>query len=258
MRHDVHYVDSLVFREGELVGRMLPLSQITANPEQPRRDMGDLEQLTESVRRHGVLEPILVKKTESGYQIISGERRYLAAQRAALDRVPCVVKDLDEQELLEVALVENLQRKDLHPFEEADGFCALADRYGYTHERIAETICKSRSLVSETMALSALSEVVRRAALDAGIAAKSMLLAVAKLETQEAQLALIEKIAQGATRAQARQQTKKQAKPKPYVFRFRDPDRRFSFDLKFRKSDVSTAEVVDCLERIVEDLKRDP
>lgn len=256
-RQDLHYVDSLVFREGEIVGRMIALSEIQPNPGQPRKLMGDLEHLAQSISEHGVLEPLLVIKKGSGFQIVSGERRYLAAKAAGLDLVPCIVKNLDAPQLLEVALVENLQRKDLHPFEEADGLKTLSEKYQYTHEQIAAKIGKARSSVTETLTIAGLSPRVRQAALDAEISAKSLLLSVAKLAPEEAQLALIEKISRGASRQQARDAAKKQTRAKPFVFRFKDPEKRFSVDLKFKKSKITRDELIETLQAILHQVKEE-
>lgn len=256
MRHDVHYVDSLVFREGEVVGRKLPIHLISPNPNQPRKAMGELDALTDSIRVHGVLEPILVVQEGDHYQIVSGERRYLAAKAAGLEQIPCIVKNLNAQEILEVALVENIQRMDLHPFEEADGLSVLFDTYGYTHEQLAKKIGRARSSVSETLTLAQLSQRVRQAALDAQIQAKSTLVDIAKLKSEEEQLRLIARIARGAGRSEVRNETRQRGKrPKPFVYKFRDPGKTFSFQLKFKRSDVSTDELIDTLENILQSLK---
>ena len=232
MRHDAHYVDNLVFRDGEVVGRMVALDQISPNPDQPRKDMGDLESLTQSIQEHGVLEPILVNKQDQRYLIISGERRYRASQKAGLKVVPCVIKNLDDNQILEIALVENLQRKDLHPFEEADGLKTLLKQFHYTHEHIARKIGKSRTSVTETLTLAGLEQPVRDAAAEAGITAKSMLLMVARQDGIEAQLATVAKIAAGARRDEVRRSTRKQVRSKPYVYKFQTFEQNLHHELK--------------------------
>lgn len=256
MRHDNHYVDHLVFNQGEVVGRMIESEHIVPNPNQPRKDMGDLAALAASIREQGVLEPILVNKEGGGYLIISGERRYRASQMAGLRTIPCIIKNLDKNQILEIALVENLQRKDLHPFEEADGLKTLFKSFNYTHEHIARKLAKSRSSVTETLTLANLSEEVREAALTAAITAKSMLLGVARLQTVAEQLALIQKIARGAGREEVRRQGKKQNRAKPFVFKYRDPDKTFSFNLRFKKAQVEQQELIEVLENILADLKK--
>jgi len=256
MRHDRHYVDDLVSREGEVVVQNLALDRIRPNPAQPRKDMGDLEGIAASIEEQGVLEPILVNETPFGYVIVSGERRYQASRLLGRDTIPCIVKNLDEHQVLEVALVENLQRKDLHPFEEADGLRMLQDSFAYTHDQIARKIGKSRTSVTETLTLAGLAAAVRSAAQEAGIGAKSMLLSVARAENEAAQFAMIAEIARGAGRAEVRRQTRKQNRAKPFVFKYRDPGRAFSFNLRFKKSDVPAEELVQVLENVIEDLKR--
>ncbi|CAM2070643.1 ParB/RepB/Spo0J family partition protein [Sulfidibacter corallicola] len=256
MRHSAHYVDNLVTeRDGGVVGRHLPLSQISPNPDQPRKDMGDLESLTLSIKEQGVLEPLLVNKEGREYRIISGERRYHASTAAGLEMVPCIIKNLDENQILEIALVENLQRKDLHPFEEADGLQVLLKKFNYTHDHIARRIGKSRSSVTEILTLATLAPEVREAAMEADITAKTMLLGVARLDTLEEQLAMIERIANGASREEVRRVAKKQSKPKPFVFKYRSPGKTFNFSLKFKKSEVEADEMIEALEQVLSDLK---
>src|SRR5262247_3580217 len=134
MRHDRHYVEELSSR-GATIGRMIALDRLEPNPLQPRVDLGDLEELIASIREKGVLEPLLVRPSQVGgrYMIISGERRYRAAKEAGLREVPCIEMLVDDKGVAEIALIENLQRKDLTPFEESDGLQILVERYGYKH-----------------------------------------------------------------------------------------------------------------------------
>src|SRR2546426_11345718 len=147
MRHDAHYVETLASYSGAAVGRMIPVDKIRANPEQPRKVLGDLRELSDSIKQKGELEPLLVRfvPREDCYFIISGERRYHAARAAGLRELPCIEKIADDAETLELALVENLQRKDLTPFEEAEGLHRLAAQFDYTHDDIARKIGKARS-----------------------------------------------------------------------------------------------------------------
>ena len=140
MRHDSHYVDQIAAKSRS-VGRTIAIESIYPNPEQPRTEFGDLTELTESIREKGVLEPLLVKPTDDGrFMIIAGERRWRSSKLAGLTEVPCIEMDLDEQGVAEIALIENLQRKDLNIWEEADGLAALASKFGYTQEEIAKAI----------------------------------------------------------------------------------------------------------------------
>src|SRR5215471_8901114 len=120
MRHDEHYVEALSTVTTDPVGRMVPIDLIDPNPGQPRQVMGDLSELMASIAEKGILEPLLVRQRGERFQIIAGERRYQAAIQVGLRELPVVVRDVDEAETLELALIENLQRKDLTAFEEAE------------------------------------------------------------------------------------------------------------------------------------------
>ncbi len=149
MRHDAHYVESLTSYSGAAVGRMIPVDQIRPNPDQPRKALGDLRELTDSIREKGVLEPLLVRfiAREDCFYIISGERRYHASRAAGLREVPCIEKTADDAETLEIGLIENLQRKDLTAFEEAEGLDRLGTQFEYTHDDIARKIGRARIFV---------------------------------------------------------------------------------------------------------------
>jgi len=142
----------------------LPVSQIESCRNQPRKnfDQEKLEELAESIRQHGVIQPLTVRKLSSGYyQIIAGERRWRAARMAGLAEVPAVVIEADDRLAMELAMIENLQREDLNPMEEAQGFRVLVENYGMTQEQAAASVGKSRSAVSNSMRLLALSEPLR-------------------------------------------------------------------------------------------------
>src|SRR5471030_2629091 len=174
MRHDAHYVESLTSYSGAAVGRMIPVERIRPNPDQPRKALGDLRELTDSIREKGVLEPLLVRfiPREDTYYIISGERRYHASKAAGLPEIPCIIKIADDAETLELGLIENLQRKDLTPFEESDGLHRLAEQFAYTHEDIARKISKARSSVTEILSLRNIPESIRRHCAEHGISSK--------------------------------------------------------------------------------------
>lgn len=141
----------------------LPLGAVRPNPQQPRRrfDPERLAELAASVREHGVLEPIVVRAKGDGYEIVAGERRWRAAAIAGRDRVPVVVRDVSDDRMLEIALVENLQREDLGLWEEASALRALMQSYGWTQEQLAERVAKSRSHVANTLRVLALPEGAR-------------------------------------------------------------------------------------------------
>src|ERR1051326_5906110 len=198
MRHDAHYVEELTRPSGRSIGSMIPLGMIEANPDQPRTSLGNIEELANSVREKGVLEPILVRQVAPNrYQIISGERRYRAATMAGLDEIPAIELDVDDKEQLEIALIENIQRKDLTPFEEAEGLLLLQQRFGYTHERISTVIGKSRTTVTETLLINEIPDRIRAMCREAGISNKSVLVQIARAGNEQAMEALVRRVAAG-------------------------------------------------------------
>ena len=276
MRHDTHFVEELTARHETPVGRMIPLSAIEPDPGQPRSTMGDLDDLVASIRDKGVLEPILVRPRPGGpsevtggpsgvlFRIISGERRYRAAQEAGLYEVPAIEMDLTDQEALEIALIENLQRKDLTPFEEAEGYRMLAESHGYTHEEISEAVGKSRTVVTESFSLLQMPPRVRDTVQALGITSKSLLLEVLKAGSEEEMIDLLEEVARrGLNRDDLRQRLRrgdkggKSSRRKPYVFRFKAPDRTFNLYLTFRQSEVDKDDLIRALEQILTDLRKD-
>jgi ParB family transcriptional regulator, chromosome partitioning protein len=149
----------------------IPLVRIKANPNQPRRRINeaDLATLAASVAAHGVIQPILVTETLDGYRLVAGERRFRAAQLAGLERIPAIVRQLADRDQLELALVENLQRADLDPMEEANAFRQLIDEFGLSQEQVAERVGRARSTVANTLRLLDLDPQVQAAVADARI-----------------------------------------------------------------------------------------
>jgi ParB family transcriptional regulator, chromosome partitioning protein len=271
MRHDTHFVEELNARHEAPVGRMIPLSAIEPDPGQPRSTMGDLGDLVVSIREKGVLEPILVRPRPGGadggrsgvlYRIISGERRYRAAQEAGLYEVPAIEMEVSDEEALEIALIENLQRKDLTPFEEAEGYRLLAEGHGYTHEEIAEAVGKSRTVVTESLSLLQMPARARDTVQALGITSKSLLLEVLKAGSEPEMIDLLEEVARrGLNRDDLRQRLRRErggrsGRRKPYVFRFKAPDRTFSLSLSFRQSEVDEDDLIRALEQILADLRQ--
>jgi ParB family transcriptional regulator, chromosome partitioning protein len=263
MRHDLHFVEQLAHPSGIPIGRMVPVEDIDPNPNQPRRSLGDLAELTASVREKGLLEPILVRARDKRFQIVAGERRYRAALDAGLAEVPCIVKDISDADAMEIALIENLQRKDLDAFEEADGLKALAERFGHTHEQIAKQIGKSRSLITETLSLSAMPQEVRELCRLADIASKSVLLQIVRSGDAREMLAFVDRLNQGGstTRAAARDlsqprqdKNRSASRARPFVFRYRPKEKGFHLMLRFRKAEASREEIVAALQRALAEL----
>lgn len=155
----------------------IPIEKIHANPDQPRRDFDEAElaELAKSIEENGVIQPLVVRpdpQRAGAYQIVAGERRWRAAQRAKLHTVPAVVRELNDGEVLQLAIIENIQRSDLNPLEEAAGYRQLMDRFGHTQERLADGLGKSRSHIANLLRLLTLPDVVqemlRAGALTAG------------------------------------------------------------------------------------------
>lgn len=288
MRHDTHFVEELTTRLETPVGRMLPLSSIQPDPDQPRTSMGDLDDLVSSIRDKGVLEPILVRPmpgreegteeeedegptslfadrraSEPAYRIISGERRYRAAQEAGLYEVPAIVLEVSEEEALEIALIENLQRKDLTPFEEAQGYQALIERHGYTHERVASAVGKARTVITESLALLQMPPRVRHTVQALGIESRSLLLEILKADGEDEMLRLLEEVSrQGLNRDDLRRRMRNRERAsgsrrrkKPYTFKFRSPDKTYTLSLAFRQSEVDRGDLMRALEEILAQLR---
>jgi len=260
MRHDEHYVDALAASAGTPVGRMVAIDLIDPNPNQPRQVMGDLSELIASITEKGIIEPLVVRPRGERFQIVAGERRYQAAVQVGLQELPVVIRDVDDTEMLELALIENLHRKDLTPFEESEALHGLAEGCGYTHEDLARRLGKSRSSVTESLSLNAIPEEVRNLCRLADISSKSLLLQVVRQNTPEKMTALIEKIASqgGATRQQMRDAAAKPkaGRPKHYVFAFRPPTKQFNLKLSFSKARASRDDVIEALEAILRELRK--
>jgi len=265
MRHDAHFVEELTRRSGRHIGTMLPLAAIEPNAEQPRTQLGNIEELAASIREKGVLEPILVREIgPNRYQIISGERRYRAASLAGLDEIPAIELDVDDREQLEIALIENIQRKDLTPFEEAEGLFILQQKFDYTHEKISQVIGKSRTTVTETLLINDIPDRIRAMCREAGISNKSVLVQVARAGSEEAMEQVVRAFAAGElSREELRKQTaarpepKKAGRPKNYVFQVKDKSLPFSLNMSFRKPHVEKSEVIDALRQLLERLEAD-
>lgn len=271
MRHSSHFVETFDGREaGDGVGRMVSLSEIEPDPKQPRGSMGNLSELVASIREKGVLEPILARPIPEGeprpsgvaLRIISGERRYRAAQEAGLSSVPVIEMEVTEQEALEIALIENLQRKDLTPFEEAEGYKALQEIHGYTHEQISKAVSKSRTVITEGLSLLKIPPRVRDIAQALGVSSKSLLLEVLKAESAEEMIYLLEAVQkQGLSRDDLRRKFRqkdgpgKRGRQKPYVFKFKAPDKTYSLSLAFRQSEVDKGDLIQALEQILQELR---
>ncbi len=175
--------------------RQVPVGQIVPNPQQPRvkTDASELAELAASIAEHGIIQPVIVTQVAGEYQLIAGERRWRAARQAGLETIPAIIKEASPQEMLELALVENLQRADLNPLEEAAAYRQLMDEFGLTQEQVAERVGKSRSAVANTVRLLSVAAAVQAALLEGKIA-EGHGRAILGLPTPEAQTAALRTI----------------------------------------------------------------
>jgi ParB family chromosome partitioning protein len=258
MRHDSHFVDALASRFGASLGRWIAIEEIETNPDQPRANVGDLKELAKSIEAKGVLEPLLVRPMGDGhYRIIAGERRFRAAMEAGLAEVPCIEFDVPENEVVEIAMIENLHRRDLHPFEEAEGYAGLAARHGYTQQQIADGVGKSRVSVNESMSLLEIPEELREECRRADITARSVLLQIARLKSPAAMREAIAEAAAGSTRDDLRRKKGDSGGKRPgrFSFVYKPRGGPFKLNLSFQKSRVDKSELIDTLRQVIKQLE---
>jgi ParB family chromosome partitioning protein len=223
-----------------------------------------MQELMSSIRAKGVLEPILVRPRDERYEIIAGERRFIASRNLGMSEIPCIEMNVDEREAMEVSLIENLQRKDLDVFEEADGLNALIDIYDYTHDQISDKIGKARSTITEIINISKIPPQVRTLCKQAKITGRSLLVEISKFKDPADMERLIAEIRErGLKRADTRDLTKefkkkegKGTKPKRFVYNYAPPDSdKFKIRIEFKKTTVSKDEIVRILEELLEKLR---
>lgn len=280
MRHDRHYVDELAQRMGEGIGRMVRVTSIISNQDQPRTNLGDFSDLVKSIERHGILEPLLVRKGERGqYELVSGERRFHAAMQAELTEVPCIELEVSDEHALEIALIENLQRQDLSAFEEAEGFRTLIEKYSYTHEEVGGAVGRSRVTVTETLKLLKIPADIRAECRHADIRAKGILLEVAKAPSVEAMRVLIQAIVEekldrndlrelrsemvegaeaesSGNAAEGAGGSGKTHRKRPFVWKYQPKDRPFKVSLAFStEAEPEPQEVIAALEDLLVELR---
>ena len=265
MRHDAHYVEQIAAKSRS-VGRTIPITSIFPNPDQPRNDFGDLTELTESIKEKGVLEPLLVRPTDDGkFMIIAGERRWRASQLAGLTEVPCIEMEVDEKGIAEIALIENLQRKDLTIWEEADGLAALKEKFGYTQDKIAQKISKGRTTVTELLTIAGLPVEIRERCRSSNINAKAMLLEVARQFDEAAMFEFLDRLEGGkrekkatVARAPKKEVTTEAPALNGSYFRYAPAGKGFAVEVKFENaSDHGKRSVLQALKQAFEDVKND-
>ncbi len=261
MRHDEHYVEALTSSAGSPIGRLVKIDEIDPNPNQPRQVMGDLSELMASIAEKGIIEPIIVRQRGGRFQIVAGERRYQAAVQVGLRDIPIVIREVDDDEIIEIALIENIQRKDLTPFEESEALQSLATRCGYTHEDMARRLGKSRTSITESLSLNHMPDEVKNLGRLADISSTSLLLEIVRQGDPQKMVALIEKLSRdgGVTREAVRNEKEtakpKAGRPKHYTFSYKAPTKAFNLQLRFTKSRVDKDEVIEALQAIIKELR---
>lgn len=261
MRHDDHFVDLLSARPSGPRIRMIPLGKIDPNPQQARSELGNIEELMSSIKAKGVLEPILVRPKNDRYEIIAGERRYVASKRVGLKDIPAIEMIVKDNEAMELALIENLQRKDLDVFEEADGLNALVEIYAYNHAQLAEKIGKARSTITEIVNVARIPKKLRELCAEAEITSRSTLIEIAKQETSSDMERLIHEITHRGLRREDTRELSKQIKgkiktSKPFIFSYSpQANDQYHLRLEFKKHTVSRDEIIHVLEEILSRLK---
>jgi ParB family chromosome partitioning protein len=262
MKHDGHFVDLISSRSLGPRIRMISIDKIDPNPHQARCELGNIAELQDSIRSKGILEPILVRAKGSRFEIIAGERRYMASRNIGLKELPCIDMDVEDNEAMEIALIENLQRKDLDIFEEADGLQALADIHSYNHEQISSKIGKARSTITEILSIAKIPQKARDIIAKAGGFSRSTIVEIAKLKTEDDMVKFAHDIAERRlTREDTRDLAKylkgKTKKHKYYVYNFVPEDTdRFRLRLEFKKQTISKQEIIDVLEEIIEQIRK--
>lgn len=260
MRHDNHYVDLI---EEKLYGpriRMISIDKIDPSPHQARTELGDIEELMASIKEKGILQPIIVREKDGRYEIIAGERRCVAAKNVGLKDVPCIEMNVSDNEAMEIALIENLQRKDLGVFEEADGLNALVDMYGYSHKEISEKIGKARSTITEIISISKIPKKIRNMCEEFSIKSRSTIIELAKQENEDNMYRLITEIKKRELKREDTRDLSKMIKGKEkkidkYVYKYEEKDKSFKLKIEFKQQRVTKDEIVQALEKLIEKLK---
>jgi len=268
MRHDAHYVEELAGPRSTSVGRLIALELLDPNPEQPRVEIGDLSELTASIKEKGVLEPLLVKPSRATgrWMIIAGERRWRASKAAGLREVPCIEMDVDEKTVAEIALIENMQRKDLTAWEEADGLAALCEKFGYTHDDVAKKVGKSRTTVTEALSIAAMPEKIREVCRRADINAKSTLLQIIRQPDEASMVQLLEEVtSKNLNRDEARAARRAKIegkqeidKAQPRVFTYVDPAKNYRVEVRFKSQTADESQFRAALRSALEKLDELP
>lgn len=264
MRHDNHFVDLLSTRNQGPRIRMISIDKINPNPQQARSELGNLEELMNSIQKKGVIEPLLVRSKGNNYEIIAGERRYMASKNVGLKEVPCIELDVKDNEAMELALIENLQRKNLNVFEEADGLKIMNEVYGYNHEKISKNIGKARSTITEIINIANIPREIRELCQKFQITSRSTLIEIAKQKDIESMKSLISEITQrNLKREDTRDLSRKikdkaKNKEKKYVYNYKPKDSDdYRLKIEFKDKNVKKEDIIKILEDVLNKLKKE-
>jgi ParB family chromosome partitioning protein len=262
IRRDLHYVDLLSTRTDSPVIRMISTKNIDPSPQQARTELGNLQELMASIKEKGIIEPIIVRKKDERHEIIAGERRYVASKKLGLKEIPCIEMNVSDNEAMEIALIENIQRKDLNAFEEADGLKALSEMYGYSHDQIAKKVGKARSTVTEIVNISKIPEDVRNLCRENKIESRSTILEISKQKNKDDMYRLLYQIKKRELkREDTRDLSKiikgKQIKEKSFVYNYVEKEKTYKFKLEIKKPSATREEIIKILEDILMKLRFD-
>ena len=254
-----------LFKTEDVVLLSIPIEDITTDPKQPRHDLGDLQGLQASIAEYGIVQPLVVSpQGKEKYLIIAGERRYTAARTLGLSTVPAIVRTIEEHQRLELQLVENIQRKDLNPIEEAESYQRLLTEYSLTQEELGRRLGKSVASINEMLRLLHLSEPVRQEFRTSEKVSKSVLLEIAKQPTEEGQAALWEQAKRGdLTVKKAREQkinssdkstlpSTSTSRPTATYFRYPIQTQMGTVTIAFEQSKPSQEDIIAALREALE------
>ena len=240
--------------------RLIPVSDIIPDPKQPRKNLDDekLGELAASIRNKGVIEPVTVRLIDDGYMVVTGERRYKAAQLAGLEEIPCIIKHLSDEEVLAYQLIENLQREDLSLIDEATALKKLTQA-GLNQSEVAKVIGKSQPYISKLLKILELPKAIIEEAQKIEVSIEHML-QLSKAKEPE-QLQLWENIKTGTTAEEIKAEVKKKkpskGRPKIKPWTWKPEDKSFTVSIRFRSQDYDKNEVVRALEQLIQELKKD-
>jgi len=259
-RHDMHFVEEISTRTRTSIIRNIPIDKIVTNILQPRKDMGDLEGLAQSIKELGIIEPIIVRTRDGKFEIIAGERRYKAAELAGISEIPCIEHEVPDNEALEITIIENIQRKDLNLFETAFSLKSLNDIYGYTHQDIAQKIGKSRVTVTELIRITELPPDVVKRCLELNITSKTFVLELSKLKNREDMLEMLKMydekpFSRDAIKAKRKEIYKNKDKKPVFNFKFVTSDNTIKINFKIKSEAYDRAKVIEALQKLIEDIK---